>query len=191
MRCCLIVSPHFPPSTVAGVHRARHLAKHLPAHGWEPAVIAVDPAQHVEPQDPELRALVSADLRIIETGALPVRWTAPFGLKGEIGLRGFFHLRAAIAAELSARRPEVVLITGSPFYPLLLARWITQRWGIPVVLDLQDPWASKEGAGRPRWSKGWFAHRLAVALEPRALRGASWVTSVSARQNAEIGRAHV
>ena len=186
MRRCLIVSPHFPPSTLAGVHRARHLAKHLPAHGWEPAVIAVDPAHHVEAQDPELRALVSADLRIIETGALPVRWTAPFGLRGEIGLRGFFHLRAAIAAELGARRPEVVLITGSPFYPLLLARWITRRWGIPVVLDLQDPWASKEGAGRPRWSKSWFAHRLAVALEPRALRGASWVTSVSERQNADL-----
>ena len=50
MRRCLITSPHFPPSTVAGVHRARHLAKHLPAHGWAPP-----------------------DLRIIETGALPLR----------------------------------------------------------------------------------------------------------------------
>ena len=186
MRRCLIVSPHFPPSTVAGVHRARHLARHLPAHGWEPAVIAVDPAQHVEAQDPELRALVPADLRIIETGALPVRWTAPFGLKGEIGLRGFFHLRAAITAEITAHRPHVVLITGSPFYPLLLARWVTRRWGIPVVLDLQDPWASREGAGRRRGSKGWFAHQLAVLLEPRALRGASWVTSVSERQNADL-----
>lgn len=186
MRRCLIVSPHFPPSTVAGVHRARHLGKHLAAHGWEPAVIAVDPAQHVEPQDQELRRLVPSDLRIIETGALPVRLTAPFGLKGEIGLRGFFHLRAAIAAEIAARPPEVVLITGSPFYPMLLAGWIKRRWAIPVVLDLQDPWASNEGAGRRRWSKGWFAHRLAVALEPRALRGANWITSVSERQNADL-----
>ena len=55
---CLIVSPHFPPSTLAGVHRARHLAKHLPAHGWEPVVIAVDPAQHVEAKDPKQRRLV-------------------------------------------------------------------------------------------------------------------------------------
>lgn len=186
MRRCLIVSPHFPPSTVAGVHRARHLAKHLPAHGWEPTVITVDPAQHAEAQDPDLRKLVPPDLRIIEAGALPLRWTAPLGLRGEIGLRGFFHLRAAISREIRNNRPQVVLITGSPFYPLLLARWITQRWGIPVVLDLQDPWASKEGAGRRRWSKGWFAHRLAVALEPRALRGASWVTTVSERQNADL-----
>ena len=186
MRRCLIVSPHFPPSTVAGVHRARHLAKHLPAYGWEPVVITVDPVQHVEAQDPGLRGLVPADLRIIETGALSARWTAPLGLKGEIGLRGFWHLRRAIAREIRQTRPDAVLITGSPFYPLLLASWIKRSWGIPVVLDLQDPWASNEGVGRTRWSKGWYAHQLAVLLEPRALRGASWITTVSERQNSDL-----
>ena len=186
MRRCLIVSPHFPPSTVAGVHRARHLAKHLPAHGWEPSVIAVSPEQHAEAKDPELRQLVPSQTRIIETGALPLRWTAPLGLRGEIGLRGFFHLRAAIAREIRTNRPEVILITGSPFYPMLLAQSIQRRWDIPVVLDLQDPWASKEGETRRRWSKGWFAHQLAVILEPHALRGAAWVTTVSAGQNAEL-----
>ena len=31
MRSVVLISPHFPPSTLAGVHRARHMAKHLPA----------------------------------------------------------------------------------------------------------------------------------------------------------------
>ena len=185
-RRCLIVSPHFPPSTLAGVHRARHLVKALPAHGWEPTVIAVDPAFQLEPLDPELRGLVPAGARIIETGAIPARWTAPFGLRGEIGLRGFFHVRAAIAREIAAQRPGVVLITGSPFYPMLLAGWIKRRFGVPVILDFQDPWASKEGETRQRWTKSWLTHRLAIALEPRALRAAAWVTSVSDRQNAEL-----
>ena len=186
VRRCLIVSPHFPPSTVAGVHRARHLVKALPAHGWDPCVIAVDPAYHVEALDHALRALVPAGARVIETGAIPARWTTPLGLRGEIGLRGYFHLRAAIAREIAARRPEVVMITGSPFYPMLLAGWIKRRFGVPAVLDFQDPWASNEGAGRRRWSKGWWAHRLAVMLEPQALRGAAWVTAVSERQCAEL-----
>lgn len=185
-RRCLIVSPHFPPSTVAGVHRARHLVKALPAHGWEPTVIAVDPAFQLEALDQELRGLVPVGARIIETGAIPARWTALFGLRGEIGLRGFFHLRASIAREIAAQRPGVVLITGSPFYPMLLAGWIKRRFGVPVILDFQDPWASKEGAARRRWTKAWLAHRLAVALEPRALRAAAWVTSVSDRQNADL-----
>lgn len=183
---CLIVSPHFPPSTLAGVHRARHLVRHLPGHGWTPVLIAVDPAQHAEALDPALRGLVPHDATIVEVGALPLSITAPFGLKGEIGLRGFFHLRAAIAREVATRRPDVVLITGSPFYPMLLARWVKRRLGVPVVLDFQDPWASREGATRRRWTKGWLSHNLAEALEPRALAGADWVTSVSERQNADL-----
>ena len=190
MRRCLIVSPHFPPSTVAGVHRARHLVKALPAHGWEPTVVAVDPAFHLESLDRALRGLVPPDARIIETGAIPAHWTAPFGLRSEIGLRGFFHLRAAIAREISKQRPEVVMITGSPFYPMLLAGWIKRRFGVPVILDFQDPWASREGATRRRWTKSWLAHCLAVMLEPRALRAAAWVTSVSERQNAELAERH-
>jgi hypothetical protein len=186
MRNCIIVSPHFPPSTLAGVHRARHLAKHLPAHGWEATVIAVNPVHHVEAKDPELRGLVPASTKIVETGSISARWTAPFGIKGEIGLRAFFHLRAAIARQIKAKRPEVILITGSPFYPMLLAGWIRRRFAVPVVLDFQDPWVSKEGANRKRWTKGWLAHRLAVALEPRAVSGASWITSVSQVQNADL-----
>ncbi len=45
-RRVLVVSPHFPPSTLAGVHRARHLAKHLPAAGWRPTVLCVDESHH-------------------------------------------------------------------------------------------------------------------------------------------------
>jgi hypothetical protein len=186
MRRCLILSPHFPPSTLAGVHRARHLARHLPAHGWEPVIVTVDPRFHTEVLDPDLRSLVRAETRIIETGAIPAQLTIPFGLKGEIGLRGFFHLRAAIAREIKRFAPEVVLITGSPFYPMLLSRWIDRRWHIPVVLDFQDPWISAEGANRPRLSKGGISHILSTLLEPRALRGSRWITSVSDRQNEEL-----
>lgn len=160
--------------------------RYLPAHGWVPTLLTVDPAQHVEDLDPALRSLVPTDAKIITVGALPIWLTAPFGLKGEIGLRGFFHLRAAIAREVAATRPEVVLFTGSPFYPMLLSRWVQQHLGVPVVLDFQDPWVSREGAARRRWTKGWLANKLAIALEPRALAGASWVTSVSERQNTDL-----
>jgi hypothetical protein len=78
------------------------------------------------------------------------------------------------------------MITGSPYYPMLLAGWIKRRWNIPVVLDFQDPWVSNEGKTRSPWSKGGLSHRLGVWLEPRALKGASFITSVSAVQNAEM-----
>lgn len=185
-RRCVIVSPHFPPSTLAGVHRARHLAKHLPAHGWKPKIICVDPRHHTERLDPGLAALVPDSVDVSCVGALPVGLTKPFGVAGDVGLRGYLQLRRGIEHAVETDRPEIVLITGSPYYPMLLAGWIKRRWNIPVVLDFQDPWVSNEGKTRPRWSKGGLSHRLGIWLEPKAIRGASYITSVSDGQNAEM-----
>ena len=183
---CLIVSPHFPPSTLAGVHRARHLAKHLPAHGWQATVLCVDPQHHIEKLDPGLAGLVPSDIQIVRTGAIPVHFTRPFGIAGDIGLRGYFHLRAAVAREITRMRVDAVLITGSPYYPMLMAGWIRRRWNVPVVLDFQDPWVSHVAAEAPLRSKVGISHCLAVGLEPQAVRNAAFITSVSERQNDEM-----
>lgn len=186
-RTVLIVSPHFPPSTLAGVHRARHLAKHLPAHGWRPIVIRVDDAHYTERADPALAALVPAQVQQIRCGAIPASLARLAGI-GDVGLRGYFPLRRAIAESVAPHRPHAILITGSPYYPMLMSPWIKRHVKIPVVLDFQDPWVSAEGATHGAWTKAGLAHKLAVALEPRAVRQADFVTSVSARQNAEMAR---
>ena len=87
---------------------------------------------------------------------------------------------------MTRMRADAVLITGSPYYPMLMAGWIRRRWNVPVVLDFQDPWVSHVGANEPRWSKAGISHRLAVALEPHAVRNADFITSVSKRQNEEM-----
>ena len=186
MRNCIIVSPYFPPSTLAGVHRARHLAKHLPTHGWRPTILCVDPRHHIEKLDPELARLLPSDVQIVKAGAVPVRLTRPFGIAADIGLRGYFHLRAAVAREMTRKRVDAVLITGSPYYPMLMAGWIRRRWNVPVVLDFQDPWIWQVGAEVRFRLKARISHRLAVTLEPLAVRNASFITSVSKRQNDEM-----
>lgn len=182
----LIVSPHFPPSSLAGVHRARHLVKHLPTYGWLPTVICVDPIHHIERLDPELADLVPANASIIKVGALPTSLTRPLGVAGDIGLRGLAHIRRSIAREMRKNRPSVVMITGSPYYPMLLAGWIERRWGVPVVLDFQDPWVTPVGAAAQRGTKAWLSHQLALFFEPKAVEHASFITSVSDQQNAEL-----
>jgi len=181
-RAAVIVSPYFPPSTLAGVHRARHLAKHLPAAGWHPIVLCVDEAFHAERLDPALAALVPSETEIVKVRALPLGLTRQFGI-GEISLRAWGPLKDNLFRLLTTRRIDVVLITGSPYYPMLLARQIKRRFGVPVVLDFQDPWVSTWGRTKPFLSKAGIAHRLALNLEPRALRDADFVTSVSDIQN--------
>jgi hypothetical protein len=184
-RTVLIVSPHFPPSTLAGVHRARHLAKHLPAFGWRPIVIRVNESAYTEIPDPGLSALVPSSVQQVFTGALPAQLTRLVGV-GDLGIRAFIPLKRAIKRAARLHRPEAILITGSPYYPMLLAGWVRRSLAIPVVLDFQDPWVSAAGAARAAFSKGGAAHRLAVVLEPRAVRHAAYVTSVSERQNADM-----
>lgn len=181
----LILSPYFPPSTLAGVHRARHLAKYLPASGWTPVVVCVDEAHHEEQLDPALAALVPTSIEVAKTGAVPVGLTRYIGV-GDIGLRAWPHLQRTVAAVIERRPIGVVLITGAPYYPMLLAPQIRSQFGVPVVLDFQDPWVSAWGATQPTVSKAGLAHRLARLLEPLALRGADYVTSVSDVQNAEM-----
>ncbi|MDE2579609.1 MAG: glycosyltransferase [Hyphomicrobiales bacterium] len=186
-KTALIVSPFFPPSALAGVHRARHLAKHLPAAGWRPIVVCVDERFHEQRLDLSLAMLVPASVKIEKTPAAAIGLTRPFGL-GDISLRAWFPLKKAIAAQLKAHPGATTLITGSPFYPMALAGWIKRRFGGPVVLDFQDPWLSAWGARFPAASKGGAVHRISALLEPRALRNADYVTSVSPVHNAEMAQ---
>ncbi|MFT3722185.1 MAG: glycosyltransferase [Hyphomonadaceae bacterium] len=181
----LIVSPHFPPSTLAGVHRARHLAKHLPAHGWRPVVIRVAEEHYTETHDPAILLLTSPTVEQVRTRAMPANLSRAFGI-GDIGLRAYAALGSAIAKAARRENAKAILITGAPFYPMLLAGRLRQQLRLPVVLDFQDPWVSAEGATRAWLSKGRMAHRLSLALEPHAVRSASWITSVSQTQNDEM-----
>src|SRR6516225_822448 len=94
-RTVVIVSPYFPPSTLAGVHRARHLAKHLPAAGWTPIILCVDETYHEQGLDPALAALVPEDVKIVKTTALPARFVRSLGF-GDISLRAWYPLRRAL-----------------------------------------------------------------------------------------------
>jgi Glycosyl transferase 4-like domain len=84
------------------------------------------------------------------------------------------------------RSIDVVLITGAPCYPMLLASEIKRRFDVPVILDFQDPWVSTRGATQFPLSKAGLSHRLARVLEPRALQGADFVTSVSDIHNVQV-----
>lgn len=178
----ILISPFFPPSSLAGVHRARHLAKHLPHAGWRPIVLCVDEADYEQGPDPNIKKLVPLDTEIVKVGALSHGLTRFFGI-GEISLRAWYPLRRALFRLLSTEPVGAVLITGSPYYPMLLASEIKRRFGVPVVLDFQDPWVSDWGAAQPIASKAGISHALARLLEPRAVAAASFVTSVSDVQN--------
>jgi hypothetical protein len=184
-RTVIIVSPFFPPSNLAGVHRARHLAKHLPATGWMPIALCVNESFYEQKLDHALAALVPENTQVVKTTAISAASARCLGV-GDISLRAWWPLRRALIRLLETQPVGAVLITGSPFYTMLFAPLIKLRFGIPVVLDFQDPWVSAWGAAQSPRTKAGLAHKLATILEPQALRGANFVVSVSDTQNKEL-----
>ena len=184
MRRVLFISPHFPPDSTAGTHRARLLAPRLPEHGWEPTVLTVDPADYEGPLDPALAESVPGGVRIVRARAWPARLTRALGV-GDLGLRAFEGLWREATQLLARERFDALFITIYPTYPALLGPLLKRRFKVPFVLDYQDPWVGEWGRsvgpanGSGPDAKSRASRWLAMRLEPMALRAADGVTAVS------------
>lgn len=184
MRRVLMVSPHFPPDSTAGTHRVRLVAPRLREHGWEPTVLSVDPRDYEGALDLVLAESVPSDLRVIRARAWPARLTRPFGA-GDLGLRAFDGLWREASHLLSHDTFDALFITIYPAYPALLGPFLKKRFGVPFVMDYQDPWVGEWGRtvgsgedGRPD-VRSRLTRVAAQWLEPFALRAADAVTAVS------------
>ena len=174
-----MISPHFPPDTSAGTHRARLLSAHLGACGWEPTVLTVDPRDYETRLDRGLLGLVPDSVRVVRVRAWPASLTRRVGI-GDLGLRALSGLWC-VADRLVAREPyDLVYITTYPVYPALLGPRLKRRHRVPFVLDLQDPWVGSWGKTVGPGRDG------ATDLKSRASRlvGAALETAVTPRADA-------
>lgn len=184
MRKVLLISPHFPPDSTAGTHRVRLLAPHLARYGWEPTVLTCRTDAYEGQLDPVLASFTPSSLRVERAGAIPPRWTRRIGI-GDLGLRSLPGLWRAASRLLRAESYDAIFITIFPAYPALLGPWLVRRFGVPLVLDYQDPWVNAWGTsvGGGRHGRVDFKSRasrwLAERLEPLAVRAASAITAVS------------
>lgn len=176
MKKILIIYPHFPPSNLAGVHRARLFAMHLPKFGWEPVVLTVDEKFYEEKLDWNLHRLVPADLRIEKVKAFPI--TKP-RLIGDIGLRAFFQLRKKALQLLRQEAFDFVYIPIPSFYVALLGPYLFKKTGVPYGVDYIDPWVHQFPGSNRMFSRHWWSTQLAKWLEPKAVRHARLITGVA------------
>ena len=184
MRRVLMVTPHFPPDSSAASHRVRLLAPHLPEAGWRPTIVTLEPSAYEGRLDRDLEALVPPGLEIVRAPAWPYNMTRRVGL-GDLGLRAFSGLRRACRCLLARERFDALFITIYPVYPALLGAGLKAEFGVPFVLDYQDPWVGAWGEsvgggvnGRPDW-KSRASRTLGMWLEPRAVGAADALVAVS------------
>lgn len=175
----VVVAPEFVPQNLAGVMRTRFLATHLAEFAWAPTVLTVREDCYEGGVDERSRALLDPRVRVERVGAWPVRWCRPLGI-GDVSLRSQWSMRRRLGELIRAGEVDLVFVSVLPGYASLVGAWAKQKFGVPFVLDYQDPWVTEAGAARPCWTKGGVAHRLATWLEPGAARMADAFTAVSA-----------
>jgi glycosyltransferase involved in cell wall biosynthesis len=185
MKQVIVVAPSFAPASNPPTQRVRFFARHLPSFGWCPTVLSVRPEFYEDALDTEIDRLVPPGLTVRRTSAWPAALTRRAGL-GDLGIRAYWPLRRALRALCRTHRPDLIFIPGPPWHTFLLGAAMRDAFGIPYVIDYIDPWVSSAGADGRWWTKAYWYRRVAVALEPRAVRGAAHVTAVSEGTTDEV-----
>jgi hypothetical protein len=172
----LIISPHYPPSNLAAVHRSRLFAQHLPAFGWEPIILTVHEKFYEETLDWNLHKLLPAGQRIEKAGAFNV--TKP-RLIGDIGLRAFGQLRNRALKLVVNEKIDFVYIPIPSFYVSLIGPYLQRKTGVKFGIDYIDPWVHHFPGSDRLFSRHWLSTKLAKWLEPMAVKKASLITGVA------------
>jgi hypothetical protein len=172
----LIITSHYPPSNLAGVHRARLFAQHMPGFGWEPIILTVDEQFYEEKLDWNLFKLLPADQRIEKVKAFNI--TKP-RLIGDIGLRAFFQLRQRALEIIKTENIDFVYIPIPSFYLAMLGPYLKKKTGVKYGIDFIDPWVHFFPGSNKLFSRHWFTTHIAKFLEPFAVSNASLITGVA------------
>jgi glycosyltransferase involved in cell wall biosynthesis len=160
----LLLAYYFPPDGGPGAQRPISFGKHLPAHGVQCTVLTrTAPARRgmFDPADAAALASVEPHCRIVR---VPVAESLPALLRA---------LTLAGSAAIEAERPDVVLVTMSPFELWRVGAELGVWYRVPVVFDQRDPWALDGVLDyRTRWH--W---RAELAEMRRMLRAADGVVA--------------
>ncbi|MEO7931663.1 MAG: hypothetical protein ABIT76_00745 [Chthoniobacterales bacterium] len=186
----LIVSPHFPPSNAADMQRVRLLLPYLREQGIE--VLSVEPDQVAAPQDPWLAAGLPTNVVVHRVKALDLKWGKVPGLGmlsfraiGALRRRGDELLERNVEGGKRKARFDLVYFSTTQFgLHVLGPRW-KRKFGVPFMMDYQDPWVSDYYRDHPEVTppggrlKYGIASWLNRRQEPKVLRECSGITSVS------------
>ena len=165
------------------MQRVRMSLPYYRANGWEPVVLAVEGPWQGCTQEPDLLASLPSDVRIVRTRALPACLCRVFGVS-HLGLRAWGHFLWRGCRLLGAEKFDLVFFSNTQFVTFTLGRIWRRLYGVPYVLDVQDPWRTdyyeRPGSRRPPGGWKYRAARLqARLLEGWAFARAGAIMSVS------------
>ena len=195
-RSLLYLAYFFPPRGGAAVQRSLKFAKYLPQFGWRPLVVANGGGNQdnsLKVQDPTLLMELSSDA-VVRYTALNTAEQRRYQ-QAQSKIRQRFHVTDSIGwwvepairlgmEMIEQHKPQGIIVTMSPFTAARAGMELRRRSGLPLVMDLRDPWALDETRIYPT---RWHAWRDRVAMG-KALATADLVV-MNTPQSAAAARA--
>lgn len=193
MRRVLIVSPHWAPINAPDMQRVRLSLPYFRRHGWEPVVLALSP-DTIEGgvRDPLLEQSYPSDIEVVRVKGISPKLTRWAGI-GNLWWRSAFAYSRRGDQLLKKKTFDLSFLSTTQFGAFNLGpRW-KKRFGVPYVLDYQDPWRNdyyRNTNTRPPggYLKFFISQLSAMRQEPEILRSASGVISVSNTYGAMLQR---
>jgi hypothetical protein len=159
--------------------------------GWRVDVLSVDPSYVDVPQDAWLQAGVPEEVQVHRSHALPLRFASIPGF-GTITLRAKEFLRRKGNALLGNVAYDLIYFSTTAFGLFSLGPYWKKRFGVPFVVDYQDPWITDYYRKHPKIvppggrMKYGIVERLSRFREPRVLRQCAGMTAVSQEYAKEL-----
>lgn len=163
------------------MHRVRLSLPHFWEFEWQPEVLAVEPCQIERVRDLLLLETIPADVPVHRVNAFDVQWTSKFGVRAP-SFRAWPFLYRAGANLIAEHCPDLVYFSTTAFPVLVLGRLWKRRFGVPFVVDLQDPWVGDyydKRSPNERPAKHTLAQAMHRCLESFTMREVGGIIAVT------------
>jgi len=163
------------------MQRVRMSLPYFKDFGWDAEVVAVDPSFTDLAQDELLVETIPTGTKIHWVKALGKKWTSKFGF-GSIAYRCYPFIKKKVNQLLKEHKFDLIYFSTTQFQVCTLGAYWKRKFGVPYVMDMQDPWHSEYYRDKPKHQrppKYWLSYRLNKFLEPKAMRGVGGLISVS------------
>jgi glycosyltransferase involved in cell wall biosynthesis len=150
----LFIAYFFPPIGGAGVQRTLKFAKYLPREGFLPVIVTCSGVSHDRwsPRDTELQREISSYIPIYRVQSLPLSQgkRIPRKLQRWFMIPNSFSKWWVNSAKKIGEKAcldnnvKLIYASMSPFESAKVAIYLSNKFHVPWIADLRDPWALDE-----------------------------------------------